>query len=134
MTVFTPEQEAFLREHKIAVLATGRQDGSPQVSHVLYDWDGRDLAISVKSYTAKWKNALRQPKVALLVHEGRKQLVIYGRAEGVAEDPERIRLTARVFARMTGKPAEVNDDFVAAMNAQQRTVLRVIPEKASMND
>jgi len=134
VSVLTPEQETFLRDHKIAVLATGRRDGSPQVSHILYDWDGRDLAISVKSYTAKWKNVLRQPKVALLVHDGRKQLVIYGRAEAVDRDPERIQLTARVFSRMTGKPTEVTDDFGAGMDQQQRTVLRVVPEKASMND
>jgi PPOX class probable F420-dependent enzyme len=132
--VLSEEQETFLREHRIAVLATGRKDGSPQVSHILYDWDGRDLVISVKSYTAKWKNVLRQPRVALLVHDGRKQLLLYGRAEAIDEDPERIRLTARVFTRITGKPTEVTDDFLAAMNAQKRTVLRVVPEKASMND
>jgi PPOX class probable F420-dependent enzyme len=133
-TVLSEEQEAFLRDHKIAVLATGRKDGSPQVSHIVYDYDGRDLAISVKRYTAKWKNALRQPKVALLVHDGRKQLVIYGRAEAVRDDPARIELTARVFARITGKPTAVTEEFVAAMNDQQRTVLRVIPEKATIND
>lgn len=133
--VLTDEQEEFLHSHKIAVLATGRKDGSPQVSHIVYDFDGNDIAISVKRYTAKWKNALRQPKVALLVHEGRKQLVLYGRAEAVAEDPDRIALTARVFARLSGKPDfEVTDEFVAGMDAQQRTVLRVIPEKATMND
>lgn len=133
--VLTDEQKAFLHSHKIAVLATGRRDGSPQVSHIVYDFDGNDIAISVKSYTAKWKNALRQPKVALLVHDGRKQLVIYGRAEAIAEDPDRIALTARVFARLSGKPGiEITDEFVAGMDAQQRTVLRVIPEKATMND
>jgi PPOX class probable F420-dependent enzyme len=133
--VLNEEQQAFLRSQKIAVLATGRRDGSPQVSHIVYDFDGHDIAISVKSYTAKWKNALRQPKVALLVHDGRKQLVIYGRAEAIAEDPDRIALTARVFARLSGKPEiEVTDEFVAGMDAQKRTVLRVIPEKATMND
>jgi len=133
--VLSEEQQDFLRSQKIAVLATGRRDGSPQVSHIVYDFDGNDIAISVKSYTAKWKNALRQPKVALLVHEGRKQLVIYGRAEAVAEDPDRIALTARVFARLSEKPEfEVTDEFVAGMDAQKRTVLRVIPEKATMND
>jgi PPOX class probable F420-dependent enzyme len=134
-SALSKEQEAFLRDHTIAVLATGRRDGSPQVSHVVYDYDGRDLVISVKSYTAKWKNTARQPRVALLVHDGRKQLIIYGRAERVSEDPARIDLTARVFARITGKPDfPVTDDFVANMDAQQRTVLRVIPENAAMND
>lgn len=133
--VLTPEQEEFLRSHRIAALATGRKDGSPQLSHVAYDWDGKNLAISIKSFTAKWHNALRQPKVALLVHEGRKQLVIYGRAEGIADDPRRIELTARVFRRLTGnEELEVTDEFVSGMDAQKRTILKVTPESAFMND
>jgi len=130
--VFTVEQEEFLRSHRIAALATGRRDGSPQLSHVVYDYDGCDIAISVKSYTAKWKNALRQPRVALLVHEGRSQLVIYGRAEAISRDPERIELTARVFKRITGKDDfDVTDEFSASMNEQKRTVLRITAEKAT---
>ena len=132
--MITTEQDAFLRARKWAVLATGRRDGSPQVSQVIYDWDGKDLAVSVKSYTAKWHNALRQPRVAVLVHEDRKQLVIYGRAEAIAADPKRAELSARVFARMTGKPMTPDESFVKGLDDQKRTILRIIPEKAFMND
>jgi PPOX class probable F420-dependent enzyme len=133
-SVLTPDQAQFLTEHTIAAFATGRKDGSPQLSHVVYDYDGNDIVISVKSYTAKWHNARRQPRVALLVHEGRKQLVIYGRAEAVDQDPARADLTARVFSRMTGKQVEANEGFIDAMNQQKRTVLRITPESASMMD
>lgn len=134
-SILSEDQETFLREHQLAALATGRRDGSPQLSHIVYDWDGARILISVKSFTAKWNNALRQPRVSLLVHDGRKQLVIYGRAECIAEDPERIELTARVFRKITKNPdVEVNDDFVNGMNAQKRTVLAVTPESAFMND
>lgn len=134
-SIFTPEQEAFLRSRRWAALATGRRDGSPQLSHVGYDWDGQDLLVSVKSYTAKWKNAQRQPKVALLVHEDRKQLVIYGSATCIDRDPERAALTARIFRRLTGNAGlEITDDFVRMLDAQQRTVLRIRPAKATMQD
>ena len=134
-SVFSTEQEEFLRSHHIAALATGRKDGSPQLSHIAYDWDGESIAISIKSFTAKWHNALRQPRVCLLVHDGRKQLVIYGRAEGIAQDPERIELTARVLRRLSGNPEiEVNEAFVSGMNSQKRTILKVTPEQAFMND
>jgi PPOX class probable F420-dependent enzyme len=134
-TILTPEQADFLAANQIAAFATGRRDGSPQLSHVVYDFDGADIVLSVKSYTAKWHNALRQPRVALLVHEGRKQLVIYGRAEAISLDPERIELTARVFRRLSGNPDfEATEQFGAAMDEQRRTVLRIIPEKATMND
>ena len=133
--VLTPEQEEFLRSHQIDALATGRKDGSPQLSHIVYDWDGAAIVISVKSFTAKWHNALRQSRVSLLVHEGRKQLVIYGRAEGISQDPERIELTARVLRKLSGNPQiEVNDAFVSGMNAQKRTILKITPERAFMND
>ncbi|MEQ8487030.1 MAG: TIGR03618 family F420-dependent PPOX class oxidoreductase [Pseudomonadales bacterium] len=128
---FDAEQEAFLRSRLWAALATGRQDGSPQLSHVGYDWDGKDIVVSVKSYTAKWQNARRQPKVALLVHEDRKQLVIYGTAECIDQDPERAELSARVFRRLTGNAdMTVNDGFIAMLDEQQRTILRIRPEKA----
>jgi PPOX class probable F420-dependent enzyme len=135
MSILTSDQEEFLRANNLAALATGRQDGSPQLSHIVYDWDGSNILISIKSNTAKCHNAQRQPRVALLVHDGRKQLVIYGVAEPVSDDPERIELTARVFRRVTGNSdIEVNDGFVAGMNAQKRTILRIRPEKATMND
>jgi PPOX class probable F420-dependent enzyme len=132
---FTPDQERFLSEHKWAVLATGRRDGSPQVSMIGYHWDGEHLLISVKSDTAKWNNALRQPRVALVVHEGRKQLVIYGSAEGVDSDPARLELSKRVFETLTGSKSEIPDEKLrAGLDEGKRTVLRVRPENAYMND
>lgn len=128
---FDAEQSEFLQSRLWAALATGRRDGSPQISHVGYVWDGAHLLVSVKAYTAKWKNAKRQPKVALLVHEDRKQLVIYGTAEGVDRDPERAELTAKVFRRLSGNAAmEVDDAFLRMLDEQQRTVLRITPHKA----
>ena len=134
-SAFSPEQEEFLRDHKLAVFATTRKDGSPQLSQIMYDYDGNDIAISIKSYTAKWHNVLRQPRISLLVHDGRKQLIIYGRAEAIAEDPERIDLTVRVFRQLTGNAEiEATPDFVKAMDEQKRTVLRIVADKVMMNE
>jgi PPOX class probable F420-dependent enzyme len=117
------------------VLATGRRDGSPQVSMIGYHWDGEHLLISVKSDTAKWRNARRQPRVGLVVHDGRKQLVIYGSAEGVTDDPARLELTKLVFETLTGSKSEIPDDKLrAGLDEGKRTVLRIRPENAYMND
>ena len=132
--MFTPEQEAFLEARTWAVLATGRRDGSPQISMVAFDWDGNHLLVSVKSDTAKWHNAQRQPRVALLVHEDRKQLVIYGRAEAIDQDPERAELSLPVFRKVMGKAVPPGDAFTRHLDEQKRTILRIIPEKAYMND
>ena len=40
MSVFTEEQIEYLQAHKWAVLATGKRDGSPQVSQIGYEYNG----------------------------------------------------------------------------------------------
>ena len=129
-----PEHREFLDDHLWAVLATGRSDGSPQQSMVGYlvDDEGR-LVISVKSYTAKWRNALRQPNVCLTVPDGREHLVVYGAAEGIEADPARAELTAAVFGRMMGGDAPDPTALVEQLDEQQRTVLRITPTKSSLH-
>ncbi|MDG2303448.1 MAG: pyridoxamine 5'-phosphate oxidase family protein [Candidatus Binatia bacterium] len=133
--VINPEQEAYLRDHVWAVLGTGRKDGSPQLSMVAYEFDGVDIAISIKSYTAKWKNILRQPDVALLVHDGRKQLIIYGTVEAIAEDPERRDVIRRVMTRLRPEAAGLDDEALTKiLDQQERTALRLVPKKVFLND
>jgi len=126
-----PDHRTYLDDHLWAVLATGRADGSPQQSMIGYavDDEGR-LLISAKSYTAKWKNALRQPRVSVTVPDGRAHLVIYGNAEAIDADPLRAELTALVFARMGGTDALDPATLVDSLNEQQRTVLRITTTKA----
>jgi len=126
------EQSAYLSDHTLAVLATGRADASPQVSTVMYDYDGENILISIKSYTAKWKNALRQPRVALCINEGRKQMIVYGQAECIDSDPERVELTRRVFEKFSGQPSPPASDLIPMLDEQKRTVLRIRPERAFM--
>ena len=129
------DPDTFLREHVWAVLATGRRDGSPQQSMVGYvvDDQGR-IVISVKSYTAKWKNALRQPRVSLTIPDGRAHLVVYGEAEPIDRDPERAELTADVFARLSNGPRPDPASIVDVLDEQQRTVLRITPDKAELHE
>jgi PPOX class probable F420-dependent enzyme len=133
--VLTDAQQTFLKEHHLAVLATtGRSDGSPQVSTVMYDFDGTDIAISIKRYTAKWKNVLQQPKIGLVVNDGRKQLIVYGTARAVELDPERMELTRRLFRRVTGSEPRSAEELKPLLDQQERTALRIVPERAFMND
>ena len=37
------DAEKWLREHNLCALATGRRDGSPQLSLVSYAYDGEDI-------------------------------------------------------------------------------------------
>lgn len=130
-TVYTSDQSRFLESHIWAVLATGRSDGSPQQSMVGYVVDGEGrLVVSAKRYTAKWKNACRNPKVSVLVPDGRTNLVIYGNAETIDADPLRAELTADVFARIAGSERPDPASLVPTLDEQERTVIRITPEKA----
>jgi PPOX class probable F420-dependent enzyme len=125
-----PQHLAYARGHVWAVLATGRSDGSPQQSMIGYlvDDEGR-LVISAKAYTAKWKNAVRQPKVSVTVPDGRVHLVVYGEAEAIDADPLRAELTAQVFSALSGNPAPDPAAIIPMLDEQQRVVLRITPTK-----
>jgi PPOX class probable F420-dependent enzyme len=127
---FESEHLDFLRSHVWAVLATGRADGSPQQSMVGYTVDDdRRLLVSAKSYTAKWNNAVRQPKVCLTVPDGRVHLVVYGEVEPIDADPLRAELTAQIFGALSGNPAPDPDSIVPMLDEQRRVVLRITPTK-----
>jgi PPOX class probable F420-dependent enzyme len=129
-TDWEPTHLDFARSHVWAVLATGRADGSPQQSMIGYlvDDEGR-MIISAKAYTAKWRNALRQPKVSVTIPDGRVHLVVYGEAETIDADPLRAELTAQVFATLSGNPVPDPASIVPMLDEQQRVVLRITPTK-----
>jgi len=130
----TPDQDQYLRDHSMAVLGTGRRDGSPQLSLIIYDYDGTDAVISVTSDRAKWKNAMRQPNVALLVPDGRKQLIVYGTVEGVTDTEARNAGTKRIRAR-AGRPVEVSDgELTTELDGNNRVILKLTPDRGFMND
>ncbi len=131
MTVdWDPQHLEFARSHPWAVLATGRADGSPQQSMIGYLIDDEGcLVISAKAYTAKWKNAVREPKVCVTVPDGRIHLVVYGDAEAIAADPLRAELTAQVFGALSGNPPPDPNSIVAMLDEQQRVILRITPTK-----
>jgi len=129
------DADVFLRDHLWAVLATSRRDGSPQQSMVGYvvDDEGR-IVVSTKSFTAKWKNAVRHPQVSLTVADGRVHLVLSGTAEAIVRDPERAELTADVFARLSGGTRPDPASLVEVLDQQERTVLRITPASRLLHE
>jgi PPOX class probable F420-dependent enzyme len=133
--MYTDEQRTFLKDHHWAVLATGRADGSPQQAMVGYvlDEEGRVL-VSTQSFTAKWRNALRQPRVSLTVPDGRVNVVLYGVAEGIENDPERAELSADVLAVVRGPDRPDPSSIIDWLDENQRTILRITPQKVLLHE
>jgi PPOX class probable F420-dependent enzyme len=132
--MYTDEQRRFLEDHVWGVLATGREDGSPQQSLVGYalDDEGRILVLT-RTVTAKWRNALRRPRVSLAVPDGRVHVVVYGVAEAIEADPERAERSADVLAavRQTERPEPAS--IVEWLDENGSRVLRITPQKALMH-
>lgn len=124
----TPDQSRFLQDHYQAVLATSKSNGSPQVSTIYYEFDGETIVISAKKYTAKWKNIIRNPDCALVINDGHAQLLLYGTAEGVTEDPERLEEHRRI-SRILEQPVVSDQELSDRLTAQERTIIRIRPVK-----
>ncbi len=70
MIEMTPDQrDAFLRETRIAKLATLNADGSPNIVPVWFDWNGETAAIFTGRTSPKMRRIERDPRVALSIEE-----------------------------------------------------------------
>ena len=134
--LLSKEQLLFIESNKLCILGTGKNDGSPQISLVYYDWYGEFLYISVTSDRAKWKNAIRNPNIAILIPDGRKQLIMYGIASGITSPPERDEIIARIRARWMPPLPEGYDkeEYSQKLDAANRVVIKFTPEKVFSNE
>jgi len=126
----TPEQASYLRERQVGVLATSRHDGSPQQAMITYLYDGAHAVISTVKTSAKIHNIRRQPRVSLLVPDGKRQVIVYGTAE-VMEGRERDRYIIAIREHQGDPlPADYDlDRFNARLDELGRVIIRVTPER-----
>ena len=128
--MLTPEHQQYLREHRLAALATGRKDGSPQLTWISYEYDGTDIVFQTGGKSAKAHNIRRLASVSLLVPDGGRNLVVYGAAtvlEGGAERRSAIRRTRALMNR------EVTSDDAALdaeLDAVGTVAIRIVPERS----
>lgn len=133
----TEAEHRFLQDHVWGLLATGRSDGSPQVSMVAYDWDGIDVVISTRAHAAKFINASRRGSVVFCVPDGHDNLTITGEAVCHATGPDRDRLTQRLsdlLAVNTGWAADLLEaDIDAGLDAVDRVIIQITPARIELN-
>ena len=130
MVKFTPEHATYLRERQVGVLATSRKDGSPQQSMITYLFDGEHIVISTVKTSAKHHNVRRQPRVSLLVPDGKQQVIVYGAAE-VLEGRARDRYIMAIREHQGDPlPADYDlDRFSTRLDELGRVILRITPER-----
>jgi PPOX class probable F420-dependent enzyme len=122
----------FLHAHHRAVLATFRSDGRPQLSPVLCaaDEKGRVL-ISTREAAIKTRNVRRDRRVSLcVINDGffGEWVQVEGEAE-IISLPDAMELLIDYYRRISGEHSDW-DDYRAAMERDQRLLLRIAVTKA----
>lgn len=130
MPTLTDEQATYLRDRQVGVLATSRRDGSPQQSMITYLFDGEHIVISTVKTSAKHHNVRRQPRVSLLVPDGKQQVIVYGTVEVLGgRDRDRYIMAIREH-QGDPLPADYDlDRFSARLDELGRVILRITPER-----
>ena len=123
----TPEQEQIIQEEKLAIMATLRRDGSPQLSPINYAYQDGRFFISVTRDRAKYHNVRRSPQVSLCIlrPEGRPYVTVFGRAQ--IEETDIVSGTAAIAQRISDR--SLPDNFAELLAQQGRVLIVFTPER-----
>ena len=128
------EQAAFLREHRMAALATIDRDGFPHV--VAMNYFVRDGAFCMTSYAKAQKvlNIRRNPQVGLLIETGGaydelRGVMVRGRCE-IIEDVDAVRAAMSESRDRTAAARPQG----AVDSAPKRVLLKIVPAKVTSWD
>ena len=132
MPEMTPEQrEAFLREVRIAKLATLNADGSPTIVPVWFEWDGATAALFTGRTSPKIRRIARDSRVALSVEEGVGATEAWVTIEGTAsvEQSGGYELAERLAQRYYEEPrrSEALSEWEQARD--EFVVVRITPSR-----
>ena len=124
----------FVAANHRAILATRRRDGSPQMSPIACGVQDGRIVVSSRETAVKVKNLRRDPHVSLCVmNDG-----FYGawvQVDGTAEIvslPAAMDGLVEYYRQLSGEHPDW-DDYRAAMQREQRVLIRVTPERAGPN-
>ena len=125
----------FLRAHHRAVVATSRSDGRPQLSPVTCTVDDENrVLISTRETALKTRNLRRRPQASLCVFTDNffgEWVQVEGDVE-IIPLPDAMDLLVEYYRSISGEHPDW-DDYRAAMEREQRVLLRVTITKAGPN-
>jgi PPOX class probable F420-dependent enzyme len=121
------ELREFLSKPLIADIVTLRRDGSPQITPVLYNFDGTYLYISTTASRAKGRNIKRDNRIAVSIRDpdANKVVLFSGKAD-ILDDKDHF-LLRRIAVRYT--PPDKIDELVRGMESD-RVIIRLKPSRS----
>jgi PPOX class probable F420-dependent enzyme len=105
---------ALLKGKNFAYIGTVNRDGSPQVTPVWVDTDGKNILVNTAIGRVKEKNLARDPRVAVAVYDA-------------ANPYQGASFSGKVVNKIAGKPADdhidsLSDKYTGNKSYQGRTV------------
>ena len=114
---------SLLRSKALAHLATLGPDGELQSTPVWFDWDGERLILNTNKWRKKYRNIVRQPRVAVSIANP-DNLISYLEIRGTAEveDDSDQAVINSLSRKYLGK------DYPFLQPGEERVTVRVKPE------
>ena len=120
----------FTQHTYLAIMSTVYPSGGPQAFPVWYEYDGECFTVTTEAGTAKVRNILHNPKVALCITNTSRQmksLTVLGRAEVVMDNKLAQELHRRLSLRYLGP--EEGTEWADSMAEEEMALIRIMPEK-----
>jgi len=121
------ELREFLSKPLIADIVTLRGDGSPQITPVLYNFDGTYLYISTTASRAKGRNIKRDNRIAVSIRDpDANQVVLFSGKADILDDKDH-SLLRRIAVRYN--PPNKIDELIKGVEPD-RVIIRLKPSKS----
>jgi PPOX class probable F420-dependent enzyme len=128
MSIIPESHLDLLQSTALAYLATIGPKGEPQVSATWFAWDGTHLLFALNKKRQKYRNVLREPRVAIAIADPAnpyRALEIRGTAARIEEDSD-YRFINMVSQKYLNRDATTEEK---GQPGEQRAVVFVAPER-----
>jgi len=125
---FTKAQiEDFLSERRNATIATINKDGTPQLTPVIYYWDGTTFYVSVTKETVKYKNIKRDPRISVIVDDVLNHHCVIAKGKATIQEDNIWETTRKIIHKYYG--AEEGAPYLEQLKKQNRVLIGLKPTK-----
>ena len=122
--------DAFLTNHRWAVLTTLRVRGMPASTLVAYARDGDTLVVSTPGHTFKRRSLVRDPRVTICcIADAAPFNFVTVEGHATVETGDLVAPTKLVFANIRDSGYNEPADLQAWLTAQDRVILRIHPQR-----
>jgi PPOX class probable F420-dependent enzyme len=130
MSVIPEHYQDILQSTALAHVATIGPRGEPRVSPLLFDWDGTHILFGMNKASQKYRNLLREPRIALSLVDPTnpyRSLEIRGKVARIEED-----LDARFANSLIRKYLNRERNADEIQPGEVRVIIVVEPERVNL--